>query len=433
MKIKARYLALLFVVSILIIIYYGLNFESNILKYFCALLVLLETFYITYMIRNNKCGFIMMLIISYELYSIIACRYLGYKTTDSILIRYEANITEYVYGVSICILLIWITLFLVLICSNKYAINNNVTARIMGNTNEFIGSLCVFATIIILIMKFDFSVLGTKQRGGVSAAFEYAIIFFAFGYYYAANNKLIRYALNFVLTIYSIVALLAGERIGVVQMIFVPFLLYYGMKISNKWIIILIMGGIVGMSVISDYRTSFFGKEFSINNAITALLNNKFAFDGADHGFYTSLTMVLMSMKDDFGYRLTQGINYLFCIFLGDNSWLQRYTYQYYPHTFGGFVPYIVYYYYGWLGVILSSMSIGIILLKANKIVSTKKLTKRTDYYGLLLIILTSTTFRWFGYSYILLFRMLFFYTIIFIVFNYFDRFKINIGKSNEK
>lgn len=416
---KIRISSFILIVSVILvgILYAVLDFDCAVLKILVCVSIIMLLIYELIKIKGQKCLSLMLFMMLYLVYSFTMSRYFSIKRTDSIVIRYTENMSERDFGKAIYLMLVWFTFLIV--ASNILGVNKNIKSNEITKTKmggKPIGIICVFATMITLIFGFDFSVIGSGHRGGVSAAFEYAIIFFAIGYYYAAQMKYIRWLLNGMILLYAALAFLAGERIGVLQIIFVPVMLYYGEKLTSRTLVWGAIIGIVFMNFIGAYRESFMGGTVNLEDFCYKLANEKMAFDGADHALYTSLTMQLMAQRDSILFRVQHGVQYALCIFLGDKGWLQHYTFKFYPHSYGGYAPQILYYYYGWIGVAVGAMIIGKLIKTAQKEIANADNSIIKDYWSILLVILASTTFRWFMYSYILAFRTLLFYTIVYFI-----------------
>lgn len=418
--VKIRTSSFILIVSVILVgtLYAVMDFDCVALKILACVSIIMMLILALNKVKEQKSLSLMLFMMLYLVYSFTMSRYFFMKKTDSIVMRYAENIGESDFGKAICLMLVWFTFFIIAsdIFGGKKNVRSNAIVK-MDIGSKSIGIICFFATMIILIFGFDFSVIGVGRRGGVSAAFEYAIIFFAIGYYYAAQMKHMRWLLNSMILVYAALAFLAGERVGVLQIIFVPVMLYYGEKLAPRTLILGAIVGIVFMNFIGVYRGSFMGGTVNLESFFNKLVSERMTFDGADHALYTSLTMQLMAQKDSVLFRIQHGVRYVLCIFLGDKGWLQHYTFNFYPHSYGGYAPQILYYYFGWIGVAFGATIVGKLIKTAQKEIVNADNSIIKDYWSILLVILASTTFRWFMYSYILAFRTLFFYTIVYFAF----------------
>lgn len=419
-KIRVRTSSFILIISVILvgILYAAMDFDCGGLKILTCISIIVLLVLSLIKVKEQKCLSLMLFMMSYIVYSFTINRYFFEKKTDSIVIRYTENIAEKDLGKAIYLMLFWFVFFIV--ASDIWGASKNIRSNTIVKTkisSKSIGVICFFATVITLIFGFDFSVIGSGSRGGISAAFEYAIIFFTIGYYYAAQIKPVRWLLNSMVFVYAALALLAGERIGVLQIILVPVMLYYGEKLAPRVLILGVIVGIVFMNFIGIYRDSFTGGSVDLGNFFLKVVNEKMTFNGADHALYTSLTMQLMAQRDSFWFRIQHGAQYVLCILLGDKAWLQHYTFKFYPHSYGGYAPQILYYYYGWIGVAIGAIIVGRLINIALKKTVSMDTGTHEDYWSILLVIVASTTFRWFMYSYILIFRTLLFYTIVYFAF----------------
>lgn len=411
---------------LLTMVYSTFGFENVILRQTFSILVLVTCLVGLFQFRKSKPMLIMNFMIFYQVYSVVMERYLFPVPSDPISVRYAQSVTESTMGYAIAILFIWLVVFYsTLIFLNK---SNNYHVRvelISEKPTPIVGWIVIFSTLLILVTQFNFASLGSGTRGGTTPAVEYSSILFIFGYYYSGNDKLIRRLLHLVLLLYTVLLLAVGERVGVIQLIFVPLITCYSEKLSTFKILALLTSGVILMTIVSAYRQAFDLSGSVIGKTMESLLQHKFSNDGADYAYYTSMTMLLRANVEPFLYRIAHLPRYILGCFIGTDSWLQYHTFQYYFHNNGGFPPFIMYYYAGWIGNVVSAFTISAVVAEtANR---AKKLYRNKDSLATVLFILICVnTPRWLIYDYIIGFRSLFLMIVMYFAF------KIILRKNSE-
>lgn len=294
-------------------------------------------------------------------------------------------------------------------CVNKMPLKNYL--RIKNKPITY----AISVMILLYIVAFGISgnnILNNGVYGSGSSKttsmLEYSYIFIIMAYISSGkkawkNNLIIAYS-----TMFSIKLLLYGNRIQVLQMMLLIFILYFENKISLKMLFNNIIIGFLSFEFIGRIRSNI-GEIKTINlKSLILSGNSKRLINTQTDIFYSSAA--IMGIVDekfiDVSTRIKSLYNFILRIFLPSNlvsneGVISSYVQSFAPTGGGGLVNAHFYFWLGDLGVILSAYLFLRVINNYIKI--RKKEIKLINIYGILILILTP---RWFSYGPIHLFKM---------------------------
>lgn len=308
----------------------------------------------------------------------------------------------------VCLLLFNLIVYLFL--PSKIEENKDVIYIKEENNNPVL----VLGTIVIclLILVFAYTRPTVEgQRGSVSTIYEYSIILFIVGFYYCGKQKLLRYCLIGVLLLIALQNLIYGGRVTALQL-FIVLLLTNFPKINKKILAIGIAVIFVWMIGVGAMRAKF--SLSGISEALRNTFKGGFALDTAYAAYHASMTFFKVGEITSFSQKIYLFGRWLLSIPLGgaliNDSNLSVYTVSYHKHYGGGLLPTYMYFYLGYLGVILISLWI-VWYLRRIMFGKTSGLGKSLAIY------FVCTVPRWYLYSPSQLFRGTLLFILVFALF----------------
>lgn len=360
---------------------------------------------------KDKKIFLLMIMMLYFNYSFVVCKYIGE----------ESNLLKSLYAQlssknTMLAGILFQILFLVIIniiLGNK---KNNVEIFCDGNIFFRYRKWVIFELQILLIIILFYHLI--KKITVNTTLFEYSIILFIFLLYLCKDDKKNRIFSEIVLLLFAIYSLKNGDRIAVLQFMIVDFSINYIEKIRKSTIILFIIGGIFIFTFLGLYGDILdAGKDMKVLNfeyTIQNIKDRRLALDTSVSAYFSGLSMIDVSNKYTIKERIKDGIIYFTnytlngarsgYIQVGDK--IRDYQINY----GGGFLTCYFYFWFGWIGVMLISVYIGIIL---KKIFYSQK---HKMYVYIFTIYFVSTAPRWYMYAPSLLFRGFIFFNIIYLL-----------------
>lgn len=410
MTIKKNRLITISVAMLLIAIGLLNMYSGNVV--FSAILTLLVSAYNFYSVRKNIARLIMFGFILFSNYSI--CFPLYISPIDSL----YASFSNTEPGcISIFVLLAFNSLLLLFgACELR---NEDFSEKIISdeNNNPIIGVGAIF--LVILIFVFGFGRPDTAgERGTVSAYYEYAIIIIMIGLIYSAKNKVLRNTLLIIAIAYCVQDLVYGGRITSLQMLIMLFLVFFhDKKINLIKIAPMVIVGLAVFTAVGEMRGSFNFSFTAIVKAFTSLFSGGFALDTAYAAYYASEVFVVAALRDSSALKLSMLFSFLVSLVTGGggiDSNLSVYTKEIMWHGGGGVTPFYMYYYLGFIGVIVIALYISFLLQKTY--------WNKSLYSKALIVYITYSVPRWYLYSNSAIIRGILMFSIVFIVCRIFDR-----------
>lgn len=358
--------------------------------------------------KNNILFFLLHFQIFYYNYSVIFSRYL-YVSSEYL--EFYNNVDEHTYGVGIICLFIFELCLVLCYKSDNQFDSKAIYAETPNNT---ISAVLMLVSILIGVLGFDWTSFGT--RGAVSSYYEYIGILLILGLHYSGYEKhrIIKYGYLLLILFLIVQGLIFGERIASLQFIFIWVFFFLGHKIKTRHILLSAVVGIFLMAIIGAYRSTFVLSNFTISSIWDNLTKRMLTFNGADLGYYCSLTFVMVTEKVNWSTRLILFLKFLVSIIVGNSAdaYLPNFTRQFFSHWNGGYYPLYFYFYSGIVGTIL--MCFGWCKFICNCL--SKRAKKHKDFLYLLGLYLVCITARWYMYSPLSAFRPVILFSIAYFV-----------------
>lgn len=341
--------------------------------------------------KDNCIPLVLHFQLLYYNYSVVFSQYLNKVPDYQVFYR---NATESSLGIGIFCLLTF-EFFSLILDINYTSFSKEKLYR--SKSNVFISMGLLLLATIMAIVSFDWNAYG--QRGAISSSYEYIGILLILGLYYAGEyrNKLVKYGYSALIFGLVLQGLIFGERVSALQFIFIWcfFFSYDNLKLKN--IMIASLFGIVLMSMVGAFRSAFSMNGINISTIWNELTKRMLTFNGADLGYYCSLTFIMVANKVILATRWNLFFEFVKSIFLGNSAsaYLPEFTRQYYSHWNGGFYPIYFYFYGGILLVIVASYIWNAFIKKCF----TYRKKKYGELCALLSIYIVSIAARWYMYT----------------------------------
>ncbi len=319
--------------------------------------------------------------------------------------------------------LVVFNLFLKKVATDNFIINKSL------NRINSIPLFFIFYSVQIFILIYGSikgqQIIGKDQSYEIYASnlenqnglWEYFYIVFFLSYFFTTSRK-IELFLYFSFAIYCYLSFTRGYRIQMIEMIILFFILFFDGKFRN---IHLILGSFFSLIIME-----FFGILKTIGKFNSEQLINSFGNFGEIYltnqteVFYSTSTMLELANKNilDLYIRVETLFGFLINIivpsgFMWQGSRLLDYIPRYAQIGGGGFCFGYVYFWLGYLGIILLSMYLGKLFSSLN----TKK-----NWVIFFIILTTSICPRWFAYeptNHLLRMQVLLVAVYLFVVINF--------------
>jgi hypothetical protein len=388
--------------------------------------LLAANFYMLMASRHNMMFLFVAFVILYSNYSIVYANFIniieGEAWTEIITSKVTKESLNVLVFFNCCLL--WIFQWHRI----KPSPSNNIFVN-KSNSNFLI--VVILSIALLFIFRFGYTIPTDEgARGRTSVLYEYSIILFILLFYYCGNNRKIVYWTLFLVAIYSIQGFVFGGRIEGIQLLLVAYFMLFMVKISKKKVMVLFIGMFLLMSIIGSVRGELLSGNFDLYSVLKRIVERGFTLDTSYAAYYCSESFVYI--RDQFS---SDRIIDLFFSFLkslvlgggtGSDASLPAVSVKYVSHDGGGILPFYFYFYLGIIGIFISSIIVGTYFntfLKVNG--KSSGLTK------CLMVLITSTVFRWYLYSPLMLLRGAMFMVIAYYglyVFNLFTKPYLNRG-----
>lgn len=345
-----------------------------------------------YLARNNSILLLLQVQLMYYNYSVIFSRYLHIVEEYR---EFYCNVGTYELGVGIFGILVF-EMFMFAFTRKSAGSETARGIKLYAAEPNIIFSIVLFAALILIgIFGFDRSSFG--NRGAASSLYEYSGLLFILGLYYLGDykNKYLKVMYSLLIIFFVIQGFVFGERVASLQFMVIWAIFFQVKHINLKNVLIATIAGIMLMTAVGLYRASYNMDGVRFENVWTFISNRLFTFNGADLGYYCSLTYILVAERVEWIDRLQMFGRFVVSIFVGNNSKadLPTYTRQFYAHWYGGFLPLYFYFYTGYVGMVFACG------LYAKMISIAYDRLQESDYFKLLAIYLVATAARWYMYS----------------------------------
>lgn len=373
----------------------------------------------TYMLikyRKHKLLFFTMLTIWYFNYSFVITKYIGQK---AMLLEnlYNQLVNGNTLYISIIMQIVFLCIINLIVGEVKY-----IEPKEEENTNNSKSTKIFVLIIHIALIAILIYHLVNKITYNTTL-FEYSILLFILVLYYSKGNKKNRIISEVILGIFSIYSLLIGERIAVLQFLIVDFIINYLDKFKIKHIISCLVLGIVTFTVAGlygdflDYGYDF--KDLTPKYIIEQFAERRLALDTSVSAYFSGLSMVDVSNKYTDEFRLNNGLEYFTkYTLLGGKANYDTLDVEIREHQVnygGGLTTCYFFFWFGWIGVVLISIYVGILL----RITKNVENDKSNTYTKMLSIFIIGTLPRWYLYVPTMLFRGILIFSIAYVIMHF--------------
>lgn len=403
-------ICILYLLTILIF-----GFDLDLIPYSIIVLFLVNI-YMLISSRNNFMFFFVAFVIFYSNYSIVYANFINYLEVS----LFTEIITPEVTVVSLNILVFFnCCLFLVFRWYLVKAAFPNYKFIEESKKNLFIIFLLSIA--LLLIFRFGYSVPDqVGERGSSSALYEYSIILFILFFYYCGNNRIIVYWGLFLVFIYSVQGFVFGGRIEGIQLLLCVYFMLFMNKIKMYKVVVAFVTMFLLMSIVGAVRGEIVSGNYNANSILERIIGRGFALDTSYAAYYCSETFVYTKKLLSDSKIMELFFSFLKSLFIGGASGtdasLPAVSAKYTVHQGGGLLPFYFYFYLGGVGIVISSVIVGLYL---NGFL---KLGERSNGLAKCVMVLVAcTVFRWYLYSPLMLLR-----GALFMIFAYYGLFIIN-------
>lgn len=168
--------------------------------------------------------------------------------------------------------------------------------------------------------------------------------------------------------------------------------------------------GILVNSFVNAYRQSYDLGDVSLINTTKDFFNMYFVFDTPVYAYYSSATQIASESLSNLEEKMISALSFLGSIFGGESTGYGNLTNyvssNYFKNIGGGLYPTYFYFWFGWLGVIASSLILVLILNKINS-------ENLNEIHKLIFVTIIFSVPRWYLYTPLSLFRPVFLMIII--------------------
>lgn len=418
-----------------LIFLFSIIFHEDYYKTFLGIYLLIINGYLCIKWRNSKRMFFLFIILFYFNFSVAISRYIGNASSvmKDVYTQIE-NQDTMIIGILLQILFLQIINLIVGNKEGKLDIQNKENKDII----EFkYRKVLVLLLQICLILILSYHVIFNITQA--TTILEYSIFLFIFALYFSKNDKKNRIITEILILLFAIYSLKNGDRIAILQIILADFIINYIEKIKIKYILIIMIIGILIFTCLGLYGDFLiYGYDFknlTIQYAIDEVKERRFALDTSVSAYFTGVSMIDVRNNYTVASRINDGIDFFTkYTFLGNKSGyvhIPTKIREYQLNYAGGFLTCYFYYWFSWIGVIFISCYVGLLIKKV--IVNSDNLYKQ-----LLSILLVATVPRWYLYDPILLFRGIILFSIFYYIIsklfleNKLDKIILKLGKKGK-
>lgn len=263
----------------------------------------------------------------------------------------------------------------------------------------YIGTFCMY---LILLVGYDYKALsGHSYVSNSNALIEYAAVIFAIVWFYSDKNKVVNYLIHFYAFLYVIISLSFGDRSASFLMILLYYLLFLKekFKLSLVKVVLFSIVAVLLSNFIAEFRNA---SSFNFSELYQNTLKRGFYSDTVSYSYYAGITLITAHNIDNTHEYF---VEYIKSWIIGKNSEYRNLTgfvrekYDLY-NLDGGL--YTSHFYFGWgfIGVVLGSILLALIL----RIVYSNNSSVIVLYQ----ILIPVMSIRWYLYSPTSLYRSIF-------------------------
>lgn len=297
------------------------------------------------------------------------------------------------------------------ILSNKFAnslvINNDF--KIHFRYNPYIVIALTFVLYMVLLFAYDPAVRASEEYvSNQNPIYEYAIVLFLIAWLFTGENKMLKYNLIIYSLVYILNAFSTGDRSAAFVMALIFVLTNYANKINIK---VITFGALTAITVANTISYLRVNSDFNFSDVLEYLINQGLYSDTVSYSYYAAITVSalyhinpdpLLYFSSFLQYQLVGfGVNEFgnFANYVSDNYFILF-------NRSGGLYFSTFYAIFGYIGVIISSILLGLIIR-----ISFKKNGTLAVMYQILIV---GFSLRWYLYNPTGLYRSIFVISTIF-------------------
>lgn len=377
-------------------------FDLSELVFWESVLVILDSVILVMLSRKNIFLVYILGVIAFSNYSICYTNYIV-KNTNTMFTSLSDSDVGFI-GLQI------LFLFIVLIgLFYNYKVNATYFMHFFNSSivkdNKYY--LYHFINIVALVLICAFAYTRPEfsgERGAPSTIYEYSTILVIIGLYFSGDNRFIRFMYIATVFLYAAQNFIFGGRITGLQLIFILLIFFYGNKKISIKAIAAFIGLYILMVTIGELRGDILSASVtSFSDRLNQIAQTGFALDTAYSSYYTSLQFVLTTELISFGTRLHIGALQLLSYIIGGTllpeANIANFVSQYYFNYMGGVLPFFGYFCFGWIGILIYAILVGIYISVLNRLPTMVTLQKKQGFLICMGVYLSSTAFRWYLYS----------------------------------
>lgn len=227
--------------------------------------------------------------------------------------------------------------------------------------NPILVVIGIISLFYILFFGYDLNVLSANVYvSNDNPLIEYAIVIYLVVWMYSGKSSIINFILHLYSISYILISMSFGDRSAGFLMIIIYYLLFINQKheLTLKQILILTVSAVLFSNIIAEVRHS--GSNTFLEVIDNALQRGMYS-DTVSYSYYASVTLTATHhIENNFMVFIEYVLSW---IGLGETNNLSYYVSNNYLHNVGGGM-YPAYFYFGmgYVGVLLSSAILGLIL-----------------------------------------------------------------------
>ena len=267
-------------------------------------------------------------------------------------------------------------------------------------TKECFNPIIVAGLLLLLCVIFFIGYskpVDGNSRGVLKPIYEYSLVLFIFAYVYSGKRWYTLLPTTVLLFAFAAKDLLYGGRKTAISLVILFFLVFLSHRLSFIKVLPFALVGLVGFSAIGHFRGNADFSLEQIKITVNAMLYQKFAIDTMYSASYTGTTFIAAVSEGIFtlSERLIAFVNFIASMILGGgkvkNSNIALMTREYYLHWNGGVLPAYGYFFFGWIGTLITGAVSGLWIRIGN--------SRKTQLKQVLLLWITCTCFSWILYT----------------------------------
>jgi len=285
--------------------------------------------------------------------------------------------------------------------------------------NHFLFFILLFSVIFFIYIGIDWRRTEVYQVR-ISPIFEYSILLILIASFYARKDRVLAMFFVVVVLLFILADAINGGRVSSTQVLILCALVFSDKLFfirNTKFLIPLMFFGAFFMKLLGTLRNSPDFSGTSLQVLSDSFLRNFFVFDTATFSYYAGLTMIEATNFIEWPYRIFNFVSWIFYVFFGSLLHEHEHTsayvsLNYFVNFGGGGISSYFYFWGGWFGVIIGSLTVAFFITYLRKRATSNKI-----FLGLFILSI-ATVPRWYLYAPNSLFRPMLFLLFIMAALN---------------